>query len=209
MALVKAILNGDAKQAAAMVAASPGLATAGFQTGATRASAKPHFLAQISRYIYAGDTALHIAAAAYESKIAELLIGAGTDVRAKNRFGYQPIHSAAAGSPRSNYWNPGRQAATIRALIKSGADPNATDKREVTPLHIAVRTRCALAVQTLLDCGADPARKNKNGSDAMVLAIYTTGRGGSGLPEAKREQQQIMQLLSGSGMRAAVSSRAH
>jgi hypothetical protein len=198
MALVRAILDGDAERAAAMIADTPGLTTACFQTGASRASERPHFLPQISKYIYAGDTALHIAAAAYESKIAEQLIKTGADVTARNRFGYCPLHSAAAGNPRSLYWDPTRQAATIRVLVESGADPNATDKRGVTPLHIAVRTRCALAVQTLLECGADPARKNKNGSDAMLLAVYTTGRGGSGSPEAKREQQQIVQLLSGS-----------
>jgi len=209
MALVKAILDGDADRAVALIVATPGLATACFQKGASRASERPYFLAKVGRYIYAGDTALHIAAAAYHSKIAEQLIKAGADVRARNRFGHNPLHSAAAGNPISMHWNPARQAATIRMLIKSGADPNSTDKREVTPLHISVRTRCALAVQTLLECGADPARKNKNGSDAMLLAVYTTGRGGSGSPEAKREQQQIVQLLGGPGTRAAGLSRGH
>jgi hypothetical protein len=205
--LVKAILEGDVERTAEMITASRGLAKACFQTGASRASERPHFLTQISRYIYAGDTALHIAAAAYESKIAEELIKAGADVRATNRFGYNPLHSAAAGNPMSRYWNPARQAATIRVLIKSGADPNSTDKRGVTPLHIAVRTRCALAVQTLLECGADRSRKNKSGSDAMLLAVYTTGRGDSGSPEAKREQQQIVQLIGGPGKRRAASHR--
>jgi hypothetical protein len=195
MTLVKAILDGDAERISATIGALPELTIACFQMGATRASAKPHFLTQIGRYVYTGDTALHIAAAAYESKIAEQLIRAGADVGARNRFGYVPLHSAAAGRPGSRHWNPARQADTIRVLIKSGADPNSTDKRGVTPLHIAVRTRCSLAVQTLLDCGADPAQKNKNGSDALLLATYTTGRGGSGSPEAKREQQQIVLLL--------------
>ena len=196
-----AILDGNAEGTSAMIAASPELATAYFHTGASRASEKPHFFAQISRYLYAGDTALHIAAAAYQSMIVEQFIKAGADVRARNRFGYMPLHSAAAGIPGSQYWNPARQAATIRVLIKSGADPNSTDKRGVTPLHIAVRTRCSLAAQTLLECGADPAQKNKNGSDAMLLAVCTTGRGGSGSPEAKQEQQQIVQLLRQCGIR--------
>jgi hypothetical protein len=203
MALVTAILQRDAGRVAQMLAASPGLATASFRTGASRAVEKPYFIAQIGRYIYAGDTALHIAAAAYQAQIVEQLIKAGADVRARNRFGYNPLHAAAAGSPRSQSWNPAIQATTIRALIKAGADPNSTDKRDVTPMHIAVRTRCALAVQSLLECGADPTRRNKNGSDAMVLAVNTTGRGGSGSPEAKREQRQIVHLLSQAGLRGA------
>jgi ankyrin repeat protein len=208
MKLVTAILQGETSQVAQMLAASPGLATARFQTGASRASEKPYFLSQIGKYINSGDSALHMAAAAYQVQIVEQLIGAGADVRARNRFGYNPLHAAAAGSPGSQAWNPAQQAATIRVLVKAGVDPDSTDKRGVTPMHIAVRTRCALAVQTLLECGADPARRNKNGSDAMVLAINTTGRGGSGSLEAKQEQQKILQLLSNAGLSSAGTARA-
>ena len=193
--LVKAIVHGDVQKCAELIAALPGIATASFKEGATRASEKPYFLDEIGRYLYAGDTALHIAAAAYELEIVQHLIATGANVHARNRFGYAPLHSAAAGNPNSRRWNPARQAETIRALVKAGADPNATDKRGVTPLHIAVRTRCALAAQTLVECGADPGRRNKNGSDATVLATNTTGRGGSGSPDAKRELQLILQLL--------------
>ena len=195
MALVKPIIAGDAESCARLLAASPDLARAAFKAGATRESAKPHFLAESGRYIYAGDTALHIASAAHDPKIVTQLIDAGANIHAANRFGYNPLHSAAAGNPNSVRWNPARQAATIRALFQAGSDPNATDKRGVTPLHIAVRTRCALAVQTLIECGANPSQRNKNGSDVMVLAMNTTGRGGSGSPEAKREQERILQLL--------------
>ena len=193
--LVKAIVHCDVKKCAALIAASPSLATAAFEEGATRASETPYFLEEIGRYLYAGDTALHIAAAAYELEIVQQLIAAGANVHSQNRFGYSPLHSAAAGNPNSARWNPARQAATIRALAKVGADPNATDKRGVTPLHIAVRTRCAVAVQTLVECGADVGKRNRNGSDAMVLATNNTGRGGSGSVDAKREQQLILQFL--------------
>lgn len=190
-----AIVDRDAGKVVQMLASTPALAKACFQTGASREIEEPFFIAQIGRHIYAGDTALHFAAAAYQVQIVDQLIGAGADVHARNRFGYNSLHAAAAGSPGSAWWNPARQSDTIRALIKAGADPNSTDKRGVTPLHIAVRTRCASVVQTLLQHGADPTRRNKSGSDAMVLAVNTTGRGGSGSPEAKQEQQQILHLL--------------
>jgi len=58
-----------------------------------------------------------------------------------------------------------------------------------------VRNRCASAVGALLDSGADPAVTNANGSTALQLATWTTGRGGSGSPAAKTQQQEIEQLL--------------
>jgi ankyrin repeat protein len=147
------------------------------------------------RYIVAGDTALHFAAAAYRPEIVRQLIAAHANVHARNRFGDQPLHAAAKGNPGSPFWNPVAQAATIAFLVGVGADPNAASKRGVTPLHIAVRTRCASAVRTLLGLGADPTRTNKNGSTPMLLAHLNTGRGGTGSPEAKAEQQEILQLL--------------
>lgn len=193
--LVGAIVGGDAAGVSRLLAASPPLASACFHIGATRQTAKKNFLHQIGRYVVAGDTALHIAAAAYEAEIVRQLITAGADVRAKNRHGDEPLHAAAVGLPGSPRWNPSGQAATIVCIIEARADPNAIDKRGVSPLHRAVRTRCAVAVRTLLECGADPARKNKNGSTPMLLAIQNTGRGGTGSPEAKSQQQEILRLL--------------
>jgi len=193
--LAQAIVGGYAAGVSQLLAASPPLASACFQTGATRQNAKTYFLHQIGRYVYAGDTALHIAAAAYETEIVRKLVTSGADVHARNRHGDQPLHAAAVGLPGSAAWNSSAQAATIACIIEAGADPNAIDKRGVSPLHKAVRTRCAVAVRTLLEYGADPARKNKSGSTPMLLAIQNTGRGGTGTPEAKSQQQEILRLL--------------
>lgn len=199
--LVDAIVAGDAAGVSELLAASPALATACFRTGATRQAAKTYFLDRIGRCVYAGDTALHIAAAAYQAEIVRQLITAGADIHARNRRGAEPLHSAAVGNPSSSAWNPSAQAATIVCIIQAGADPNVIDKSGVTALHRAVRTRCAAAVRTLLECGADPTRKNKSGSTPMLLAIQNTGRGGSGSPEAKSQQQEIMRLLESHGRR--------
>lgn len=193
--LVKAILAADEAAVARQLAASPSLAGAVFETGASRESAKDWYVREIERYIYAGDTALHVAAAAYRTKIMRVLVAAGANVHARNRHGDQPLHAAAVSSPRSHIWNPSAQTAAIAYLIEVGADPNAGNKLGVTPLHRAVRTRCAAAVQTLLDHGADPTRKNKSGSTPLLLARHNTGRGGTGLPEAKAQQQEIIQIL--------------
>ena len=201
MALVRAIVADDPALAQRLLAALPILATAHAEEGATRQAAKAHFLDEIGHYVYAGDTALHIAAAAYRLEIVRELIAMGADVRARNRRGAEPLHYAADGGPGSRSWNPAAQAATVTCLIEAGADPNAVDKSGVTPLHRAVRTRCAAAVRALLDGGADAWRRNKNGSTPMRLATLNTGRGGSGSPESKAQQEEIVSLLEQHGAR--------
>jgi len=200
MTLARAIVA-DADAAAKLLAASPLLARASFERGATRQEANTFFLDRIGRYIYAGDTALHVAAAVYRPDVVRKLLAGGADVRARNRRGAQPLHAAAVGSPVSPAWDPPAQAATIALLIEAGADPDAVDMDGVTPLHRAVRTRCAAAVAALLDGGADAARRNKGGSTPLRLARLTTGRGGSGSPEAKAQQQEILRLLQQHGAR--------
>ncbi len=190
-----AIAAGDEALVAQRLAASPELARASFANGATRQAARTNYLASIGRYLWKGDTALHIAAAAYRAGIVRTLIAAGADVRARNRLGDEPLHSSSVGQPGAPKWNPAAQSETIACLIQAGADPNTLNKTGVAPLHRAVRTRCAAAVQTLIEHGADPALPNKNGSTPLRLATLNTGRGGSGSPEARLQQQQILRLL--------------
>ena len=141
--------------------------------------------------MYAGDTALHMAAAAHRSEIAQALIDKGADCFAKNRRGAQPLHYAAD----ANAGNPTAQAATIACLIRAGADPNVTDNSGVTPLHRAVRTRCAAAVEALLAGGAAPRGRNGSGSTPLHLAVQNTGASHSGTPHAIAQQRLIIDLL--------------
>jgi hypothetical protein len=195
LSFAQAVVADDVATASRLLAASPDLATACIEEGAKRHGAKEYFLEAIGHYLYRGDTALHVAAAAYRDEIARKLIAAGANVRARNRRGAEPLHYAVDGGPGSSTWNPSAQAATVASLIAAGADPNAVDKSGVTPLHRAVRTRCTAAVKVLLEGGADIRCKNKNGSTPMQIATRTTGRGGSGSPEAKAQQAQIVRLL--------------
>ena len=160
--------------------------------GATRGSPKPYFIESIRCYVYAGDTALHIAAAAHQVTLVKGLIGHGADVHARNRRGAEPLHYAANGGP---HLDDGLQAKTVSALIEAGADPNATDKSGVAPLHRAVRNRCPAAVRALLEGGADRRKKNGNGSTPSDLAKWTTGKSGSGSDRAHAAQVEIAKLL--------------
>ena len=194
-ALIQAIVSGAAQPAAQMIRASPRLARVHAARGAVREAAREYFFPEILHYMYEGDTALHMAAAAYQGDVASALISSGADVRAKNRRGAEPLHYAADGGPGSACWNPDSQATMIAGLIAAGADPNALDKSGVGPLHRAVRNRCAAAVKALLEGGADPSAPNGKGSTPLFLATRNTGRGGSGTPAAKIEQAEIVRLL--------------
>lgn len=200
-ALVQAIVSGEIVVARKMVRALPHLAKARAAYGATRQTAAEHFYKEILHYMYEGDTALHMAAAAYQEQMASELIARGGDVRAKNRRGAEPIHYAADGVPGGPAWNPDAQAATIACLIAAGADPNVNDKSGVAPLHRAVRSRCAAAVKVLLESGADVDAANGRGSTPLLLAMQNTGRGGTGSVRAKAQQAEILRLLKEYGAR--------
>ena len=201
MHLARAISAGNSAGATQLLAQTPALALVRVEQGATRLGPGGYFLDDIRHYVYAGDTALHIAAASYQVVVAQELIDLGADVHAKNRRGAQPLHYAADGGPGAAHWQPDAQATMIGFLIDVGADPNATDKNGVAPLHRAIRNRCAAAVRALLDGGADPQLQNGNGSTPMKLATANTGRGGSGSPEAKAQQAEIVRLLELQGAR--------
>ena len=136
--------------------------------GASREVAASYFIDEIKHYMYGGDTALHIVAAAYRTALVRELVAVGAAVDAANRRRQQPLHYAV-------------------------------DQGGVTPLHRAVRNRCAAAVQTLLERGADARRKNANGSTPAQLATLTTGRGGAGMPAAKAQQAELVQMLAARG----------
>jgi hypothetical protein len=191
MSLMASIASGNTAKVQELVAAHTDLARISAAKGASRADASPYFFSEIRHYVYAGDTALHIAAAGFRFEMAQFLMDHGANPAVKNRRGAEPLHYAAD----SNIWNPAAQVATIECLVRAGANPNSPDKSGVTPIHRAVRTRCAAAVQALLLAGAKPELANKNGSTPLHLAVQNTGRSGSGSLEAQEQQRQIILLL--------------
>jgi Ankyrin repeats (many copies) len=195
LALFRSIAARDELDVASRLDASPDLASRPIRVAATREDAKKYFLTPIRHYVYGGDTALHVAAAAHRRPLAESLVTRGADVRARNRRGQEPLHYAAAGRPGTEFGGPGSQQDVIAFLVEAGADPNALDKSGVAPLHRAVRDRCSAAVDALIGAGADPLLVNKSGSTPLHLAVQNTGKSGSGSDAAKDEQSRIIALL--------------
>jgi hypothetical protein len=185
--LLAAILADDHARVKTLLAHHPRLA----QGPITR---QDRFEPQIAHWVYSSDTALHVAAAGYRVEIARQLLTAGADpVAAANRRHSQPLHYAADGHLDSPAWNPRRQVSLLRLLLQAGADIDAPDQNGATPLHRAVRNRCAAAVKYLLASGSEPAIRNKPGSTPFHLAVQNTGRRGSGAENARTAQYQIIQ----------------
>lgn len=191
--LLTAITADDHAKVQALLRKDPALAI--------RTVEKPRLDLVLPHWIYSGDTALHAAAAGHRVEIVKMLLAAGADPAwAQNHRHSQPLHYAADGCPGNLAWNAKHQVATIRLLLKAGAPINSQDKNGATPLHRAVRTRCAAAVKFLLEAGADPLIRNKPGSTPFHLAAQNTGRGGSGLDQARTAQHEILQTFLAHGL---------
>ena len=137
---------------------------------------------------------MHLAAAGYRVEIVRLLLTAGANPNAAtNQRRSSPLHYAADGFITGPAWDAKKQVETIRCLLEAGADMRSQDKNGATPLHRAVRTRCAAAVRCLLRAGSDPTLQNKSGSTPFHLAVQNTGRGGTGAAAALSAQREIIQ----------------
>jgi len=194
--LLAAIVDDDPVRVRSLLKADVGLATQLvnearlYQTG-------------IFHWVYVGDTALHLAAAGHRDECVRLLLAAGADPNSTtNHRRSSPLHYAADGYVTGSCWDPKQQVKTIRTLLNAGADIEAQDKNGATPLHRAVRTRCASAVECLLSAGASPKSKNLSGSTPFHLAVQNTGRGGSGEKIAKDAQRTIIEIFLAAGVSA-------
>ena len=184
--VLTAIVDDDRRAVKALLEADGGLAA--------RLIRKPKLYdSKIFHWIYMGDTALHLAAAGYRVEIVRLLLTAGANPNAvTNHRRSSPLHYAADGFISSPAWDAKRQVETICCLLNKGANIHSQDKNGATPLHRAVRTRCAAAVRCLLRAGSDPTLKNKSGSTPFHLAVQNTGRGGTGAAAAVSAQREII-----------------
>lgn len=136
--------------------------------------------------------------AIYHSPIAFIrtLLEIGADPNAPVDDGFPPL-IAALSCARDE---PGATRRTdvddiVRLLLRFGADPNQRGINDYTPLHMAVAERNALAVQILLDAGADPDLRTRI-DDCETPLEMATAANLTGIAEIlARKGQPVRQRL--------------
>ena len=108
-----------------------------------------------------GSTPLHAAVWADDAEAAGMLLRAGADANAANRYGVTPLSLAALN----------RSEAITALLIEAGADVNARLAENQTPLMAAARAGSPAVIARLIDAGADVnAREDVLGETALMWA---------------------------------------
>jgi len=182
-----AAIVGDEDMAVRVVRATPEIARARV--------ADERLVEEVPHQLYAGDTALHLAAAALQSRAVGALLDAGADPNAENRRGAIALHYACDARPRAGKtWNPSKQRSVIELLLDGGSDIEHTDKSGAAPLHRAVRARSPEAVRCLLERGARvDAPHGRLRTTPLHMVTHSTGA--SGTKGTHAEQQEIVKLL--------------
>jgi ankyrin repeat protein len=188
--IFEAVLADDVSGIVAVAAGTPG--------AAAQRVGEDFFVAELPRWLYRGDTPLHLAAAGLRYDATYALLAAGTPVDAVNRRGATALHYACDPRPASPTWDPAAQRRIIELLVSHRATVDLPDRGGVTALHRAVRARSPEAVAALLSAGADPcAATRKAGSTPLHLAVAPTGAGGTA--GAGDLQIEIVRMLLAAG----------
>jgi ankyrin len=109
-----------------------------------------------------GHTALHAAMHADRLDIADVLLRAGANAAAKDRYGITPIYLASQNG----------NADAIRRLLDAGVDVNTADPGGETALMIATRTGAVAAMRLLIERGAAvDAREPEFQQTALMIAV--------------------------------------
>jgi len=135
------------------------------------------------------------------------LLDLGADPNAPADDGFPPIIAALTCTRDVPGANTRTDVdAVIRLLLSFGADPNQRGINDYTPLHMAVAERNALAVQILLDAGADPDLRTRIDDCETPLGIATAaGLADIAATLARRGQPLRKRLRSGLTLLADVA----
>ena len=109
-----------------------------------------------------GQTPLHRAAAAVNSRNVDRLVRMGADPNVGDDTGKTPLHHAAEAV---------NGEVAVKRLLNAGANPHIATKLEsVTPLHLAAASDSPQSVDALVKAGADPNVVDKHGQTPLHVA---------------------------------------
>lgn len=110
-----------------------------------------------------GLTPLHLAVKFSQHEVVETLLGLGANLQLKTgKLGETPLHIATMVKDGE---------ACVDLLIKSGADVDATEQKQETPMHFAARFNNLKAVQLLLEDGAKVDSQNIEGENVLHACV--------------------------------------
>ncbi|KAH8987259.1 ankyrin repeat-containing domain protein [Lactarius akahatsu] len=112
-------------------------------------------------------TPLHLASREGQFEIVRMLLGNGANPRATNNQGQTPLHLLSEGI----YFNPQDVPDFVELFMKYGADVNARDSNNTTPLHVASCEGQLEVARMLLAHGANPKAINDQGQTPLHLLL--------------------------------------
>ena len=115
------------------------------------------------------STPLHSAAWYGQLQMIKVLLGYKADVDARTEDGLTPLHFIS-GLPGNRVF-PQLLGSVARVLLEHGADVNACDNRNSTPLHQAVRTKRVEVVRVLLEHGASVDAEDGEGRTPFQVTM--------------------------------------
>ena len=128
-----------------------------------------------------GTTALHWAVRSDNQDMAKLLVRAGADATAKDRYGITPLYLAAVNG----------SAEMIRLLLDAGADPNSVAPTGETALMTATRTGDPSAMRMLLESRRSRGRARRRvRADGVDARRQRKSPGGGEAPPRPRRVGQ-------------------
>ena len=145
-----------------------------------------------------GWTPLHVASFFGRLEIVRALLDFGASTNAENIYGETPLFLVS----RGEYASRDDGACIARLLLERGSDANARRKDHWTALHVASHLARHEIMRILLDHGANPNAKNRQGKDSLNLV----SRGEYGSEE---DGVQVARLLLERGVDVSSSDKEH